>query len=175
MSSKAGKLANNVRINTWSKEMTQKDAEMKTSTVGSLLCIVMGMDYNLEEIWQKYSELKEDPSEFKECDTMKKLADFYIKKYLDKNPLKKYIKKSLAFIYDAGWRDINISSSNKTERIKPNNEKTPLFVLTTGAYDSSTTKSLPLYDTNIIIDTNGYGIVKDAVDGKLWAKLEKVY
>lgn len=175
MSSRAGKMAYNVKMNNLSKEITQKDAEMKTSTVGSLLCIVMGLEHNLEEIWVKYSELKKDPSEFQDCDTMKELADFYIKKYLDKSPYKKYIKKSLAFIYDDGWRDVNTVSSNKTERIKPRNEKTPLFVLTTSSFDALVCKSLPLYDTNVFVQTNAYGIVKDAVDGRLWAKLEWLY
>lgn len=175
MSSKAKRIQKELTTNEAVKEYINKDMEMNTSTIGSLLSIVM-MNEPFTEVYKKFKELQADPSEFEQCDTIKKLADFYIEKYYTDKKLKKQLKKSLAFIYDDGWREVSDETDiSKTKKVQTKNHKTPIFVLTTKTHHPYLSHSLPLYDCDVIVGTAPYGIVYDAIKGNLWAKLEYVY
>lgn len=175
MSSKANRLMKAAKESEAVKEYVQKDMELNTSTIGSLLSIVM-MNEPFTEIYKKFNELRFDSSEFEHCDTIKKLADFYIDKYVKDPAKKKQLKKSLAFIYDDGWREVSDETDiSKTKKVQTKNHKTPIFVLTTKAHHPYLSHSLPLYDCDVIVGTAPYGIVYDAIKGNLWAKLEYVY
>lgn len=175
MSSKAKRIQKESTTNEAVKEYINKDMELNSSTIGSLLSIVM-MNEPFTEVYKKFKELQVDPSEFEQCDTIKKLADFYIEKYFTDKKMKKQLKKSLAFIYDDGWREVSDETDvSKTKRVQTKNHKTPIFVLTTQVHHPYLSHSLPLYDCDVIVGTAPYGIVYDAIKGNLWAKLEYVY
>lgn len=175
MSSKAKRIQKKSTTNEAVKEYINKDMELNSSTIGSLLSIVM-MDEPFTEVYKKFKELEADPSEFEQCDTIKKLADFYIEKYYTDKKMKKQLKKSLAFIYDDGWREVRDETDiSKTKRVQTKNHKKPIFVLTTKVHHPYLSHNLPLYDCDVIVGTAPYGIVYDAIKGKLWAKLEYVY
>ena len=175
MSSKAKRIQKESTTNEAVREYINKDMEMNTSTIGSLLSIVM-MNEPFTEVYKKFKELQADPSEFEQCDTIKKLADFYIEKYYTDKKVKKQLKNSLAFIYDDGWREVRDETDiSKTKKVQTKNHKTPIFVLTTKVHHPYLSHSLPLYDCDVIVGTAPYGIVYDAIKGNLWAKLEYVY